>query len=352
MLVALATTNSIASAKTYAAHPKTNSTTNDAISAAIVLLAPQRQQGSLWNIDRFCLLLHSVQSVDRHLNAHFGPYPIHILVAKDYDQDPTGKDGLYSDEDRATVKKYAPHSQIHFVEIAMYSGDALEPGVSREEILAWREGGNGGIGGRDLGYTSMCRLWSGRLQCMSFLDRYKYYMRVDDDGLLTKDLTVDPFIAMEQNGLTYAFRRTFVDTWGKDQLWEATQPLLPSTIESLPMILDMPSGLRGRENRRRDVQYSGDQPYNNFHVARVDFWRTPMWQKVFRVYNEQHLFFKYRVGDAMTHAMALVMMGRANISIWSDFPYGHNTNDLKTEWWSYTQAWKQECQRDHETAAF
>lgn len=84
-------------------------------SGAIVFLAPQRNQGSLWATDRFCLLLRAIRSVDQHLNAQFGPYPIFLLVARDYELDPLGKDAAYTPEDRALLRKWAPQSELIFV---------------------------------------------------------------------------------------------------------------------------------------------------------------------------------------------------------------------------------------------
>ena len=84
-------------------------------SGAIVLLAPQRNQGSFWATDRFCLLLRAIRSVDRHLNAQFGPYPIFVLVARDYALDPLEKDAAYTPEDRRLLRKWAPNSELIFM---------------------------------------------------------------------------------------------------------------------------------------------------------------------------------------------------------------------------------------------
>lgn len=310
---------------------------NDAVvtNGAIVFLAPQRHEGSMWGIDRFCMLLRAVRSVDIQLNAQFGPYPIYILVAKDHELDPRKKDGAYSDVDRGLIRHWAPHSAITFIEIDMYSGDALEPGTHREEILEWRrDGKDGAIAGRDLGYTSMCRLWSGRLQSMSFLDPHKYYLRMDDDSLFLQPLPFDPFRQMEEQDLLYAYRRKAYDHWGIEQLWEVTKPYLEldTNLTILPFVIQSPQG---------QFIYNGVQPYNNFHVSRIDFWRSHKWQQVVEDYDKHHLFFKYRVGDANVHAMALMMMMRERYAIWPDFPYVHNSNDYGSGWGA--KAWSDEC---------
>lgn len=302
---------------------------------AVVLLAPERHVGSIWGIDRFCLLLRAVRSIDRHLNAHYGPYPIYVLVAKDYASNPRTKDGPYTPEDRALIARWAPSSTVVFVEVELYTNEALEPHTSPSQILSWRKGADGAVPGRDLGYTSMCRLWSGRLQTMSFLDAHDYYLRMDDDSLFTENLPWDPFVTLQHRNKIYAYKRDSMDHWGVDQLWKVAEPHLDLTKRDLPPFWDPITS-----------DYTGGQPYNNFHVSRVDFWRRPSWTALWKDMNEAHLFFKYRVGDANVHAMALLMMGTQNYEVWSDLPYVHNSNDYGPKWG--TKAWAEECQTDYD----
>jgi hypothetical protein len=307
---------------------------DDKMLGAIVFLAPQRNEGSMWGIDRFCMLLRAVRSVDQFLNTKYGPYPIYILVAKDYDLDPRHKDAAYTESDRALLRSWAPHSTIYFQEIHMYSQKALEPNVTREQILQWRnEGTDGAVKGRDLGYTSMCRLWSGRLQNMEFLNDHTYYLRMDDDSLLTADFPFDPFLRLQTQNLTYAYRRESIDDWGIDHLWRVSKPYL-----------DLSSKQRVLPFLTSEDEYYGLQPYNNFHVSRVSFWRSPKWLQLWEEFNANHLFYKYRVGDANVHAIAIMMMEEGTYDTWPTIPYVHNTNDYFEERWG-TKAWVEECQQ-------
>jgi hypothetical protein len=312
------------------------------LKAAIVILAPPRRATSQWNIDRFCFLRRAVRSIDQHLNAHFGPYPILILIARDHDQDPTHQDAPYDSRDRTLIEQWAPHSNIVWHEIDMYSNDALEgQDISLEQVLSWRRGEDGGEGGRPLGYQSMCRLWSGRLQNMpNLLDQFDCYMRLDDDSLLTSDLEYDPFVKFVQRNLTYIYRRSMVDYWGIQELWRVAQSYVldPSLLDSnVKTRQDFLTGLGDNNN----YEYTGKQPYNNFHISRVDFWKSARWTVFMQDMDHHHLFFKHRVGDANVHAMALLMMGDNNWEEWSDFPYAHNSNDMGGDWG--IQEWKTEC---------
>jgi hypothetical protein len=438
--------------------PTSTSTTNSSL-GVIVLLAPPRNMGSLWNIDRFCLLLRAVRSLDQHLNTKFGPYPIVILVARDYSFHPNPtNDGPYTTQDRALLQQWAPHSTILFQEIDMYSGpealgtmvlpvkdDTIPPvnaatttttttkttvTTPRELIFQWRQGrghhnDDGSIPGRDIGYTSMCRLWSGRLQQMEFLQQYDYYMRMDDDSLLIHDLKMDPFLQMHyhhhhhhhhqeerQPPLNYVYRRDAHDHWGIDELWRIAKPHVQKaaaaetatsssvnvlqdeyknkndasttiTKEStthrdhqfswaeanlpfLSVVAHPSSHFEGDDevfimdknptdndqigplasvvssSSEQNVQYLGHQPYNNFHISKVSFWKSPSWLALWDDLNDQQAFFKYRVGDANVHAMALMMMPRGTYQKWPDFPYVHNSNDMPHGWGK--KAWNDECQ--------
>ena len=309
---------------------------------AVVLLAPARNAGTWWNdITRFCFLMRSVRSIDQHLNSHYGPYPIHILIAKDYTDSPSKQDGPYTEKDKALIKSWAPNSTVIFEEIDMYSGDALEPETTTEQIIRWRNGEDGAVEGRDLGYTSMCRLWSGRLQTMDFLKPYRYYMRLDDDSLFVDKLPFDPFDEMRQKDLWYVWRRDAFDHWGVSQLFQVISRHV-KLRRGLPFVSD----------NGADFTRQGQQPYNNFHMASVDFWSTPQWQAFWKDMNREHLFFKHRVGDANVHAAAVMMayeMAGGNdkhYQKWGNLPYAHNTNDMPNGWGEL--AWRQECEAAEE----
>jgi hypothetical protein len=283
-----------------------------------VLLAPQKFRKYDDRIYRSCLLMHAVRSIDRYFNAHYGPYPIYVVVATDYEKDPLKLDGEYTAYDRALIQSFVSHSTVIFQEVNLYSEDALEPDTDVELILKWRNdpgGFDGSVPGRDLGYTSMSRLWSGRLQQMPFLQKYKYYMRMDDDSLLVDPIPEDPFLKMEREQLEYIYRREMTDQWGIDKLWEISKPYVNVTP-------DTPFLTNG------EYSPGGRQPYNNFHIATVAFWSSPKWMPVWNALNEQHAFFKYRNGDANVHAIAVMLMTPGKHLQWTSFPYRHNSNDM------------------------
>ena len=310
------------------AHLRHDNESEDQRLGAVVVLAPPRNEITLWrNTARFCFLMRAIRSVDQHLNQHHGPYPIYVFVAKDYTLHPRHTDGPYTEQDRALIRSWAPNSKIIFHEINLYSADALEPGTTVEQISRWRKGEDGGTGGRDLGYQSMCRLWSGRLQTMNVMRRFKYYLRLDDDSLFTDRLPFDPFQKMDEKGLIYAWRRDSFEKWGVSKLNELIQRHIRIEDDTL---------------FTRQREYWGSEPYNNFHVSRVSFWSSQKWQSFWKDLNEEHAFFKHRLGDATAHAAAIMMMPRVKVERWLSYPYAHNSNDMQNLW--APEAWKLECE--------
>ena len=292
---------------------------------AIVLLAPQRSKRAFGHT-RVCLLRNALKSVDVHLNAHYGPYDIYILVASDYDLDPERKDGHYTDADRTALTRDLPHSpNVNFIDLPMYSGDALEPNLDLKQFERWYKGLDGGTAGRNIGYRSMCRLWSGRLQRMDFLQKYKYYLRMDDDSLLTAAPTADPFAKMEENQWQYSYRQPFFEAWGYDKMWEIAQKqMAEEQKENMARMgwLVPPVG-------DKSYQYIGGEPYNNFHIATVSMWSDPIWLKYLAALETEFGFFKHRMGDANMHAFAMGMLLKPNeIGLKNQFPYVHNINGM------------------------
>ena len=300
----------------------------------LVLLAPPRHASPpggvhpfATGIERFCLLLAAVRSFSKCISVGLKcPYDIHILIASDYAMDPTGLDGPYTDSDRAQLVAQGHPSKVIFVEIPMYSGDALEPGVSLHQAKRWSAGEDGATGGRPLGYRSMCRLYSGRLQAMPFLKSYKYYMRMDDDNVIRSVPTSDPFIDMEERRLRYAWRRDEVDHWGVAAMWPLAQEYLQPEYTALNATSEGPGWIK-RNMSLKEITYTGGQPYNNFHVSEVALWATKTMRAFWDVANANNLFLKHRLGDANYHAMVIMMLPQNAWQRWPDFPCIHNTND-------------------------
>jgi hypothetical protein len=153
---------------------------------------------------------------------------------------------------------------------------------------------------------------------------------MDDDSLITRTPDMDPFQHMESAGLQYLFRRRVSDRWGIDHLARISKPYLRP------------------DNRMfwSGQNYSGIQPYNNFHITSLAFWNSVPWQCLWNDLNREHAFLKYRVGDASVHAMAVRMMEPKAVKLLPKFPYVHNSNGFPR--WG-PQLWQDQCDEDNAT---
>jgi hypothetical protein len=114
-----------------------------------------------------------------------------------------------------------------------------------------------------------------------------------DDSLITGTPERDPFQVMDREGLQYMYRMDSKDKWGIDHLARIAEPYLRP------------------DNRlfwTRGSRYTGLQPYNNFHIASLEFWNSAPWKALWNDLNKELAFLKYHVGDANVHAMSVMMM--------------------------------------------
>lgn len=275
-----------------------------AFSAAVVITAPQRYKGetgyakSSWG-PRMCLFLHAIQSIDHNFNMALNTsYPIIVIVSKDHEFD--HDDGPYTSSDRRRIRKWAPHSQIIFVDVDFYTGYAFPPGVFVPQVNRWIKGLDGGTPGRTIGYRSMCRLWSGRIQVHPVIAAFDYYMRLDDDGFFTRPLRVDPIAKLHSKGGDYGYIRKSDD----------------------------PHGYLALKNLVHPKKLSGtNSPYTNFHIARPVTFRSSEYKRLWSRAQDNQIFMKHRVGDALWHQMLIdIGVFKAPVRMrW--VPYAHNTND-------------------------
>jgi hypothetical protein len=119
---------------------------------------------------------------------------------------------------------------------------------------------------------------------------------MDDDSLLTRRLGFDPFRRMQERDLKYVWRRDAEDRWGIDKLWKVAKPrVLPKFSKSknpndwLKEVRKFP--LKGQWISLG--KYRGAQPYNNFHISRVDMWQRADVQALWKDANDAHLFMKF-----------------------------------------------------------
>merc|ERR1711871_634555 len=159
----------------------------------------------------------------------------------------------------------------------------------------------------------MCRDWSGPFQNIPELSKFEYYMRMDDDSFWEKDIGFDPFKRMKDQKLIYAYKKKFHDPRGQKSLWHVCK--LHYGKKQVPQGGFRNFGFMGGPGAMNS--YNGQGPYNNFHVSRVDFWKSRPWKEFFSTLESDDAFMKYCIGDANVHAVAMALfMPHNKVQIW------------------------------------
>lgn len=172
------------------------------------------------------------------------------------------------------------------------------------------------------GYLLMCRFFCGELQSHPRLQSYTHYMRLDDDSYfmepwLTEE-SVRPLLVHD-----YVYRSAFIEFRDQQSLYDFTLRFLARTGVS-------PIELRMRESRLTasgvvtQGRYTGYAPYNNFHIASLRLWRTPLVQRYLYEMDTAGGIFRYGWMDANIHAMILYVLNVTRAHIETSFGYRHN----------------------------
>ncbi|KAI0067471.1 glycosyltransferase family 15 protein [Artomyces pyxidatus] len=177
------------------------------------------------------------------------------------------------------------------------------------------------IYGGSLSYRNMCRFNSGFFYRHELLLPYKYYWRVEPDVHFHCDMSVDPFLYMQDNNKTYGFTITMFE-------YRATIPTLWSAVrefaERFPEYVSP-------DNAMDFMSDDGGENYNlchfwsNFEIADMDFWRGEAYSAFFDHLDSKGGFYYERWGDAPVHSIGAALLARKDqIQFFREVGYEHN----------------------------
>jgi hypothetical protein len=141
---------------------------------------------------------------------------------------------------------------------------------------------------------------------MEFMHEYKYYMRIDDDSRFTEVVPFDPFLKMVESGFDYVCNRPFTAKLG-----------FATLTDIISRYIQFNDGTPWLE---KNGKWGGKAPYNNFHVSSIAMWNTKIMHDIWGALDTEHAFFKYRVGDASVHAVAMMTLEPNQIGKWWHYP--------------------------------
>lgn len=157
----------------------------------------------------------------------------------------------------------------------------------------------------DYGYAMMCRFFCGIMQAHPLVAEYDRYMRLDDDSYIMSPLTpeiVGRLLSADYACVSYSY--------------EPHEPLWQYTLEFL-----------AREGLKTKHRYTGQVPYNNFHVASLALWRHPVIQRFLEGIEARHAYLREGWFDASIHGIifrVLCPLLGLNTHAESGFDYRHN----------------------------
>jgi alpha 1,2-mannosyltransferase len=160
-----------------------------------------------------------------------------------------------------------------------------------------------------MGYKHMCRF--NALQIWSFVSKYDYVMRLDDDSFIESDINYDIFEFMRDRNLDYGYIHTEHD------YHEQTIATLPQFTRSYIQTYNVDVNCSLEEI---DALYF----YTNFFITRVSFWHQLEVKNFLRFIDESLGIYQYRWGDHVIQAHALKMFSTPQkLYQFQDFRYSH-----------------------------
>ncbi|KAK4565642.1 O-glycoside alpha-1,2-mannosyltransferase 4 [Recurvomyces mirabilis] len=322
--------------------------------AAFVVLARNKELDGV---------LESIKSVERHFNRWFN-YPYVFL-----------NDGEFNSTFKETILNHTSGT-VEFGRIGPEHWgypEWTDMNVAKEGI---RKQGDAAImyGGME-SYHHMCRFYSGFFYKHELLQKYEWYWRVEPEIKYFCDITYDPFLHMARSNKTYgftiavkelketvpnifryasAFKRTHNLT--SQGLWEMfVEPKegfnQDGTAKKDAKLEDLPKDDPKYADRQKplpedilrtepgagtipeiDPEAMEGEVYNmchfwsNFEIARLDFFRSRLYEEFFEMMDRSGGFWMERWGDAPIHSLAAgALLSPSDIHYFRDFGYRHTT---------------------------
>ncbi|KXN65528.1 glycosyltransferase family 15 protein [Conidiobolus coronatus NRRL 28638] len=171
-------------------------------------------------------------------------------------------------------------------------------------------------------YRHMCRFYSGFFYQHPLVRDLDYYWRVEPEVDFHCDINYDPFKFMRDNNKLYSFTIP---------IWECmpTVASLMSTVDSFISENNLQSYFPKDSAHQvvRNVDgtgYNGCQFWNNFEIASLSIWKTPLYNQFFNYLDKSGGFYYERWGDAPIHTIYVsLFLKLSEIHFFEDISYRH-----------------------------
>lgn len=162
--------------------------------------------------------------------------------------------------------------------------------------------GNGpiewGHPGFPMGYRHMCRFYSGEVFNLPILKDYEYYMRMDNDSFILKNVNYNVFDYMKNNNKFYAYIAPavqFDNPKVSEGLWEYSQQWYINNKENciLQPIVDIP----------KYKMY-----YTNFEICHLNWFKNSLYLEYYKYIDKLGGIYTNRWGDAIIRYLGVNML--------------------------------------------
>jgi hypothetical protein len=208
-------------------------------------------------------------------------------------------------EKRAALRK-ATNSVLEFHDLAFLNAEKLPPALDAKLVPPFVDCGFGDDSVQDrqrnryMAFGAVTKL----------AEKYDWLWRLAPDGVLTENITSDPFVALASTGKRYGYLTTIKDdarcTKG---LWAATGRFINDTGLQTTFFHVLP----------QDTAF-----YNGFQISHSSLWTSAEFRQYFEHLDREGGMFYYRWNDANIHTLALSLFTPAEeIAVLTDVGYKH-----------------------------
>ncbi|ODV83013.1 glycosyltransferase family 15 protein [[Candida] arabinofermentans NRRL YB-2248] len=173
-------------------------------------------------------------------------------------------------------------------------------------------------------YRFMCRFNSMYFYKHPILYDYDYYWRVEPSIYYSCDIMEDPFKVLIDNNKEYGFTLSMTE-FPKTiaTLWQTSLEYFQNenVIDKLP---SNDENLLGYISDDNGLNYNLCHFWSNFEIAKLDFYRSELYENYVDYLDKAGGFFYERWGDAPVHTIAVAfLMNRDKVHLFQDIAYKH-----------------------------
>eukprot|EP01134_Creolimax_fragrantissima_P003596 CFRG3596T1 len=236
-------------------------------------------------------------------------------------------EGDFDLDDQARVTKGREEIKFHTLTDSEWGPPSF---IDLGDTLSWFQAKKYGIG-----YRNMIRFYSNRIWRTAHTMGYEYIMRLDEESFIHSPIAYDLVDFLTQSNTIYGYRQDQIEYPDMAKGWPEAVNAYLQHYDIEPTFLYehcSPRNIAGLQTGLHDLH----SYYNNFFIARVDFFTSPEVQQFLNYADRTGGYYFHRWGDAIVHTAAVqIFMDKSRVHKFDDFTYEHctfNKTDSSLVW--------------------